>query len=230
MALLRESLYTSWRGPGEGRSFVAMGNVALYFTPRQPALVPDLLVSLDVQLPEDPFPKQHRSYFLWEYGKPPEVVIEIVSNRKGGELGDKLLDYARVGVAFYIVYDPERHLSQQPLRIFARLATSFVETDERQLSGVGLGVTLWPGLYDGMQETWLRWCDDAGQLLLTGPEATDAARQRAEAERQRAEAERQRADAEHQRAEAERQRADAERQRAERLADQLRSLGIDPDA
>jgi hypothetical protein len=47
---------------------------------------------------------------------------------------------------------------------------------------------------------------------------------------QRAEAERQRAEVERQRAEAERQRAEVERQRAERLAEQLRALGIEPNA
>ncbi len=34
--------------------------------------------------------KKHRSYFMWEFGKPPEVVIEIVSNREGEELERKL--------------------------------------------------------------------------------------------------------------------------------------------
>ena len=51
MALLRETLYTSWEGPGEGRPFVAMGNVALYATNFLTLLAPDLLLSLDVSLP-----------------------------------------------------------------------------------------------------------------------------------------------------------------------------------
>jgi hypothetical protein len=55
-------------------------------------------------------------------------------------------------------------------------------------------------------------------------------RQRAETERQRAEEEYQRAETERQRAETERQRAETERQRAERLAEQLRALGIEPNA
>ncbi|MDW8396596.1 MAG: Uma2 family endonuclease, partial [Anaerolineae bacterium] len=63
-----------------------------------------------------------------------------------------------------------------------------------------LGVTLWAGVYGGLEATWLRWCDQEGKLLLTGQE----------------------------RAEAERQRAEAERQRAERLEAKLRALGVDP--
>lgn len=215
MALLREALYTSWAGPGDGRTFVAMGNVAIYAATHLPPLVPDMLVSLDVTLPTDPFAQEHRCYFLWEYGKPPEVVVEIVSNRKGGELANKLLDYARLGVAYYVVYDPDGYISQEPLRIFTRQAASFVETTDPWLAQVELGVTLWRGNYGGIERTWLRWCDRNGVLLATGLEAKLQEQQRAEQERQRAEQERQRAEQEH--------------QRADVLAARLRELGIDPD-
>ena len=60
----------------EARSFVAMANVAIYAMTSQPPLVPDELVSLDVQLPEDLFEKGHRCYFIWLYGKPPDVDTE----------------------------------------------------------------------------------------------------------------------------------------------------------
>jgi Uma2 family endonuclease len=180
MALLRETLYTSWAGPGEGRSFVAMGNVAIYTTNFTPPLVPDFLLSLDVVIPDDPMLKEHRCYFLWLYGKPPEVVIEIVSNRKGNELGDKLLDYARMGVSYYVVYDPFCEISQEPLRIFARQATRLIETTDRWLAEVELGLTLWSGVYDGFEGVWLRWVDRNGALLATGVEAKLQERQRAE--------------------------------------------------
>lgn len=208
MALLRETLYTSWTGPGEGRTFVAMGNVALYATNFLPPLVPDLLLSLDVTLPSEPMLKEHRSYFMWLYGKPPEVVIEIVSNRKGGELSNKLLDYARLGVSYYVVYDPDAYISQEPLRIFARQGARFAETFDPWLAEVALGLTTWRGVYGGMEGVWLRWSDPAGALLATGAEAKAQEQQQAEQARQRAE---------------------QERQRAERLADKLRALGIDPD-
>ena len=216
MALLRETLYTSWAGPGDGRTFVAMGNVALYATNFLPPLVPDLLLSLDVTLPADPLLKEHRSYFIWLYGKPPEVVIEIVSNRKGGELSNKLLDYARLGVSYYVVYDPDAYISREPLRIFARQGARFAETTDRWLAEVELGVTTWRGVYGGMEGVWLRWSDPAGVLLATGAEAKAAEQARTEQARQNAEQER--------------QRAEQERQRAELLADKLRALGIDPDA
>jgi hypothetical protein len=50
------------------------------------------------------------------------------------------------------------------------------------------------GVYENKKDIWLRWCDQDGNLVLTG-----------------------------------RERAEQEHQRAERLAEKLRTLGIDPD-
>ncbi len=214
MRLLVDSLYASWAGTGDGRSFVAIANVGVFFQLHSPPLVPDVLVSIDVTLPPEPWEKQHRSYFVWEYGKPPDVVIEVVSDKAGDELGDKLLGYARMGVGYYIVYEPEGFISQTPLRIFTRNSLHFVEVTDTWLSQVGLGVTMWEGEYEGTHGVWLRWCDQQGNLLPTGQEALAAqARQLA---------------AEQQRAEQEARRAAAAEQRAAALAAKLAALGIDP--
>jgi Uma2 family endonuclease len=209
MDLLVDSLYASWRGPAEDMPFVAMANVALYFALRQQPLVPDVLISLDVRLPGDVWKKENRSYLIWEYGKPPEVVVEIVSNRKGQEKGQKLAQYARLGIPYYVVYDPYRLLGDKPLTVYSLREGRYRESENMQLSGVGLGVTLAPGVYRGMQATWLRWQDAEGNMLLTGEE------QAAQAQAQAAQAQAQ---------------AEAERERAERLAAQLRALGVEPEA
>ena len=208
-ALLRTALYDSWPGPGDGIPFVARANVGLFTMAEQTVLVPDLLLSLDVRAPDDPFLKINRSYFVWNYGKPPDVVVEIVSNAKGGELGNKLLDYARMGVAYYVVYDPEGHISDAPLRIFTRQGMSFAETTDHWLHGIGLGLTLWEGVYEDVSGVWLRWCNQDGSLLRTGQENAAVERARSDAASQRAE------------------QAHA---RAEALAAKLRALGIDADA
>ncbi|NJO14762.1 MAG: Uma2 family endonuclease [Thioploca sp.] len=213
--LLVESLYTSWRGADPKRQFLALANVGLFCGINQPPLVPDALLSLEVKLFEDIWTKAHRSYLLWEYGKPPEVVIEIVSNRKGHELDSKLHDYARIGVAYYIVYDPEKQLSEKLLYLYERRHISYVEISGPWLPEVELGLTLWHGQYEDREDTWLRWCDPQGNLILTGAERAEQERQHAEQEYQRAEQEHQRADQESQRAEQEHQRAEQERQRAE---------------
>ena len=91
------------------------------------------------------------------------------------------------------------------------------------LPDAGLGLGLWSGTYQGLERRWLRFYDAQGLWLPTQHEQTEQGHQQAEQERQRAERERQRAEQEHQRAEQERQRAD-------RLAAQLKALGIDPES
>jgi hypothetical protein len=73
------------------------------------------MVSLHVTLPEDCRPKNRRSYFTWVFGKVPELVIEVVSNREGSE-AEKARRYAKMGVRYYVVFDPERWLGEQVLR------------------------------------------------------------------------------------------------------------------
>jgi len=222
--LLTEPLYSSPGWVGEGKKFVALSNVGLFYAIRQPPYVPDMLLSLDVDLPVDLWPKSHRSYFVWEFGKPPDVVVEVVSNDEGGEDTKKLAGYARIAVRYYVIYDPERILSDQTLRAFQLNPTVYRPMAEPLwLPGVELGLGLWEGRYEDHENVWLRWTDATGKPIATGAE-------RAENERQRAEREYQRAEQEHLRAEQERQRAEQERQRAERLAEQLRQLGASPEA
>ncbi|RMF33653.1 MAG: Uma2 family endonuclease [Chloroflexi bacterium] len=193
--LLTEPLYSSWAGPGEGRPFLVMANVGLFYALYKPPIVPDVLLSLDVKAPSDLLPKEHRSYFVWLYGKPPDVVIEIVSNREGEELGRKLETYARIGVPYYVVFDPGELLGIGLLRVHELSPLKPPQViSEKELPGVGLGLTLWQGEYEGVEALWLRWCDLEGRVIPTGAE-----------------------------------RAEQERRRAERLAAQLRALGVEPE-
>ncbi len=178
--LLTQSLYDSWNGPGTGRPFIALANVGLFHGINQPPLVPDVLVSLDVELPADIWEKGHRSYMIWVYGKPPEVVIELVSNKVGGEDDAKLRTYARMGVAYYAIYDPIQELSDQVLRLYALAPTHYVEIQDAWLPGVELGLMLWQGKFEDREDTWLRWQNREGQMLLTGAERAKQERQRAE--------------------------------------------------
>ncbi|MBM3222625.1 MAG: Uma2 family endonuclease [Candidatus Tectomicrobia bacterium] len=204
--LLTEPLYSSWAGPGPGRTFLVAANVGLFVVPRNPAIVPDVMLSLDVTAPEDWW--AIRSYFVWEYGKTPDVVIEIVSNTKGGEKSTKRTQYAQAGIPYYVVYDPDRYLPGDVLEVYELLARAYRRRPDAWLPEVGLGVTLWEGMFEGRHGTWLRWCDQAGEVIPTGAERAEAAQQQAEAAQQRAE---------------------AAQQRAERLARRLRELGLDPE-
>jgi Uma2 family endonuclease len=220
--LLTEPLYSSWDGPGENRPFLAAANVGVFSQTRTPAIVPDMFLSLDVTVAQDWWRKEHRSYFIWEFGKPPELVLEIVSNTEGGEDAEKRRKYAWMRVPFYVIYDPQRQVMAEELTIYRLQGLQYERQETRQLECLKLGLTLWEGEFEGKVDRWLRWTDERSVLIPTGKE-------RAEQERQRAEQEHQRAEQEHQRAEQERHRAEQEHQRAEHLAALLRRAGIDPE-
>ncbi|MBO3463831.1 Uma2 family endonuclease [Aetokthonos hydrillicola Thurmond2011] len=195
--LLVASLYSSL----QEQAFIAEANVGIYYTDLQPPIVPDVLLSFDVQVPQNWWEKQNRCYMVWKFGKPPEVVIEIVSNKEGDELEKKLRIYEHMRVSYYIVYDSQQQLKDQVLHIYEQRGRRYFETKETWLEQVGLGLTLWEGEFEGRQDTWLRWCYQDGNVLLTGDERASQAEQRAnEAE-----------------------------QKAELLAQKLREMGIDPN-
>lgn len=215
--LLVESLYGGWK-PGE--VFLAETNVGLFSSPKRPPVVPDVFVSLGVEPARDWWEKRHRSYFLWEFAKPPEIVIEIVSNKKGRERTRKMEEYARIGVGFYVIYDQQRLIQKEELAAFVRLGAEYHPMPEPLFGKLGLRLVIWNGVYEGRNDAWLRWAKPDGTLIPTGREA----------EKQRADAAERRATAEKKRASAEKQRANAEKQRAGALAARLRAAGIDPDA
>ena len=203
--LLVEPLYSSWF---QALPFVAAANVGLFYALKQDPIVPDAFLSLGVEMPTDWSKKQNRSYFVWEFGKIPEVCIEIVSNREGNELGKKKDLYARLGVPYYAVFDPLKQIQRQDemngqlLRVWGLTLGQYVELSQPfWLPTVGLGLTVWDGEFEAISGAWLRWCDRDRQLILTGAEGRTL----------------------------EFQRAESERQKAERLAERLRALGVDPD-
>lgn len=121
-----------------------------------------------------------RAYLFWEFGKSPEVVIEIVSKTPGKELSSKLEDYARIGVDYYVVFDPDQFLSETCLRVYKSQTKKFVETADAWFDSVGLGVTLWHGVFEEQEAVWLRWCDREGNVIPTGAERAERERERAE--------------------------------------------------
>lgn len=210
--LLVEPLYSSWLS---NLPFIAAANVGLFYALKQDPIVPDTFLSLGVEMPTDWSKKQNRSYFVWEFGKVPEVCIEIVSNREGNELGRKKDIYAQIGVHYYAVFDPLKQIQRSDemngefLRVWGFSFGQYVELSPPfWLETVGLGLKVWEGEFEAVQGIWLRWCDRNQQLIPTGAEAAAIAQQQAQLERQKAE---------------------LEKQKAARLAERLRELGIDPD-
>lgn len=206
--LLTEPLYSSWTPPTkEGseedlRKFFAAVNVGVYFALRKSPLVPDMFLSLDVEVESEHLIEEQRAYFVWEFGKVPDVVVEIVSNRKGNEMDEKFRKYAEWAISYYVVFDPMQKLGGGVLQVFGmNSGKNYHLRDDFVLPTVGLSLTLWKGTFEGVKGEWLRWCDIDGNLILSGAE----------------------------RAEFESEKAELEYNRAEKLADKLRELGVDPE-
>ncbi|MER3433998.1 MAG: hypothetical protein C4288_11335 [Leptolyngbya sp. ERB_1_1] len=217
--LLVEPLYSSKALPAP---FLAAANVGLFYKLKGDPIVLDAMLSLGVQC-ADFSERRNRSYFVWEFGKVPEVCIEIVSNQEGdevilsrksqqkGKTASKKEIYAQIGVRYYVVFDPLEQIQGQDkmkgalLRVWSISADGYTELTPTQgirevgqsvwLNGAGIGVTLWEGQFeDEVTRLWLRWCDRHGQVISTGAE-----------------------------------RADDAELKARRLADRLRAMGIDPE-
>lgn len=229
--LLVDALFESWTPPpieteietedetpdqtitNNPRPFWVAANVGIFRSVYLPAIVHDVFISLDVTAPPDFRTTDQRSYFMWEHGKGPEVVVEIISNRKGNELGSKLKEYSKLGVMYYVVFDPyaemQTEMGGDVLRVYeVGFGNRYRRRDDFQLPEVGLALTLWEGQFEGSANAWLRWCDAQGQLLKTGHERAQFAEDRA----QFAEG-----------------RAQIAEDRATKLARKLRELGIDPE-
>ncbi len=198
--LLVDTLYADW---ATDTPFVALSNVGLFYGLHRPPVVPDMMLSLRVQLPQgnDVHQKRNRAYLVWEYAKVPEVVVEIVSNRKGNEFSEKMQVYADIGVVYYVIYDPEQHYGEPMLRLFQLSGGIYVLRSDAVLERVGLRLGLWEGVYEGTAQLWLRWYDAQGRLILTAEERAKQAEERAK---------------------------QAE-ERAQKLAQKLRDAGINPD-
>jgi len=212
MRLLTNPLFESWE---EGKPFEALTDVGLFSKPdNESVVVPDFLLSLGVEPRAVGDEKESRSYFIWLYGQPPNLVIEIVSNNEGGELDRKFERYQKIGVAYYAVHDPFHKLGKRTLRLFRLEAGRYVEcASANWMPEIGLGLTLWQGVFQDVEASWLRFIDAEGRVIPTASEMAKQEREKAAQERERAEQER--------------ERAEQERERAERLAKRLRELGED---
>ena len=223
--LLTEPLWTSWKAPN-GEPFRVLANVGLFFAYKQPPLVPDVMFATDVKSPEHPRESDSRSYFQWIVGKPPDVVIEIVSDRRGREDSEKLRAYQRIGVPFYVIFDPDEVLKEGVLRTFSLTEGRYRLIDHSRFGDLGIGLTLWDGEYEDGTETWLRWIDDCEQLIPTGKELAEAERIRASEAKSRAETAESRAETAESKAETAESRAETAEQRVKKLEDRLRAAGL----
>ncbi|NJM59641.1 MAG: Uma2 family endonuclease [Oscillatoriales cyanobacterium RU_3_3] len=143
-------------------------------------VVPDGFLSLGVERRKGG--KSRKSYVLWEEnGVPPILTLEIVSQTPGGEYDEKMAIYARLGVLYYIVYNPQfwrrdEHLPFEVHRLVNGVyALQVGEPFWMPEIELGIGRCRLPD--DPFQREVLSWFDARGDRYLN----------EAELERQRAE-------------------------------------------
>ncbi len=156
-----------------------------------------------------------RSYVLWKEFVAPLIVLEFVSG-DGTEERDttrykgKFWVYEQaIRVPFYGIYEAKKSLMEVYQLINGRYQLMQVnERNHYPIEPMGVELGIWQGQYQNVEFPWLRWWDIQGNLLLTAEERLEQEQQELRLAQQQ---------------------ADRERQRAERLADQLRALGIEPE-
>lgn len=227
--LLTRPLYCNWEHPE--RTLLVCANVGI-FSPLfgRKGIVPDVLLSMDVQIHDADIQKTHRSYFVKRFGKVPDLVIEIVSLTPGGEEKEKKKKYALLGIPYYVIFDPLHQLHKEILTIYQLERGKYIPYIGSFFPSIGLGLRMWEGIYEDWPrpEHWLRWVDEHNQLIPTGDEQAQVERTAKLFAQEHADQEKRRADQERERADQEKERADQEKERAELLAAKLRKLGIDP--
>jgi Uma2 family endonuclease len=210
-------------------------DMAIYFDPDLPPIVPDGFLSLGVERVYDE--ELRPSYVLWDELVVPSLALEIVSSTYRKEYTTKLNQYAELGILYYVIYNSQRRRKPK-LEIYKLIDGSYQLQGSNPLwmPEIGLGIGYERGDYGGLTREWLYWYDEDYQRYPTPTEWVKREQQRTQLEVSKtiqAQAESIRAQAESQRAQAESQQAQAESQwaqeRVDRLAAKLRDLGIDPD-
>jgi Uma2 family endonuclease len=206
MNILIRSLQEAW---SERNDFFTGGNMFVYYNSAQARnrdfRGSDFFVVLDVD-----GTVSRQGWVVWdEGGRYPDVIVELMSPSTAAvDTGIKKGIYERTfRTRDYFVFDPFDPASLQGWRLDANFHYQSIPPNERgwlwsETLGFWLGT--WEGTIDREIAVWLRFYDRAGNLLPLPEEVYIAQVQE------------------------EQKRTEQEKQRADRLAEQLRALGIDP--
>jgi Uma2 family endonuclease len=169
-------------------------------------VVPDAFLSVGVERRKGG--KSRRSYVTWEEDRiVPKLAIEMVSHTPGAEYDEKLAIYRKLGVVYYVIYNPEfwKRDGHLPFEVYKLVNGAYrLQIGEPfWMPEIGLGLSRCPMPNDRLGREILSWYDESGQRHLS---AAEAAQRRADTERSR---------------------ADQAQQKADRLAQRLRELGED---
>lgn len=150
-------------------------------------VVPDGFLSLEVERRKGSGSRS--SYVVWEENNiVPIFTLEVVSRTPGGEYEEKIQTYARLGVLYYVIYNPDywqrdRH---QPLEVYRLVdgAYRLQISEPFWMPEIGLRIGRTITLTGGLQREVLSWFNQQGERYLT-PEEIAAETQRQLEEQQR---------------------------------------------
>jgi Uma2 family endonuclease len=211
----------------EREDVVVNGNQFLYFNTEhlraRDFRGPDVYVAAGVR------PGERKSWVVWQEGKAPDVIIELLSESTAQiDKGLKKQVYRdQLRVPNYYWFDPYNAEDRAGFLLQGTEYLPLLPDGQGRLPvpSLGLNLGLWRGTYRDVNMEWLRWMDAEGELLLLrqeqAAEQTHRAEQTAALARERARSEQVRAEAEKDRADAEKQRADAAEAELARLRARL---------
>jgi Uma2 family endonuclease len=192
-------------------------DMAIHYQVGTPAIVPDGFLAVGV--PRHKGERGRLSYVLWqEENVLPILVLEVVSEKYNGEYEAKLETYQDIGILYYVIYNPLANLKRKYKKRLALEVYKLVNGVYQLIPANDRGIVWLPDISVGMgcevrsfatwEREWLYLYDRANNRYLTDNEIAKQERSIATQER------------------IARQQAE---QKAQRLAEQLRTMGIDPD-
>jgi Uma2 family endonuclease len=148
--------------------------------------------------------RDRSSYVIWQERVAPTIVVEFLSpGTEAEDLGrfaarspkpkqaepdappGKFQVYEQIlKVPHYAVFDKR----DSRLRYFVLQAEAYQEqaiapTNPRLwIPELEIGLAIWQGLFEGLPQAWLRWCDADGTVLLTDTEIAEQERDQAQAQ------------------------------------------------
>ena len=184
-----------------------------------PAVVPDGFLSVGVQRHKREG-KGRLSYVLQEENEiVPILALEFVSKTYAQEYDKKMKDYAKLGVKYYLIYNPEysKRDKHEPFEIYKLVEGQYQlqKGEPFWIPEIELGIGRVRGELGGIRREWLAWHDKDGKHYPLPQELIQQLEEQLMQERQRA-------------IQLE-QSLEQERIEKLRLLEQLRRLGVDVD-
>jgi Uma2 family endonuclease len=163
--------------------------------PRVP-VIPDGFLTVGVNR-RRPGNKSRKSYVVWEEGgMVPQLVLEVVSWTPGNEYESKMAIYEKLGVLYYVIYNPEYYQRDrhQPFEIYRQIDGKYqLQSGEPYwLPEIGLGIGRTQATVGGIDREILSWFDQYGRRYLSSEELAQQAQleaQQAQLEAQQAQLE-----------------------------------------